>query len=75
MAACRHHLVVAGQVDRIGAHDWYMEGAQWLLIRQRSDGAWAGHYGENVDTCFALLFLKRAYISTPYIETGGNKKK
>lgn len=68
-------MCMAGKVDRIGAHDWYMEGAQWLLIRQRSDGAWAGNYGENVDTCFALLFLKRAYISTPYIETGGGKKK
>lgn len=68
-------MCMAGKIDRIGTHDWYMEGAQWLLIRQRTDGTWSGNYGHTVDTCFALLFLKRAYISTPYIETGDPKKK
>lgn len=42
----------------IGKHDWYREGAAQLLERQGEDGSWNG----DVDTCFALMFLKR---STP----------
>jgi hypothetical protein len=68
---------MAGRIDRIGERDWYVEGATWLLVRQRPDGSWVGNYGATVDTCLALLFLKRAYIATPYIETegGGGRKK
>jgi hypothetical protein len=42
----------------IGDHDWYHEGAAQLLQRQDEDGSWGG----EVDTSFALMFLKR---STP----------
>lgn len=68
---------MAGRIDRIGEHDWYVEGATWLLVRQKPDGLWVGNYGATVDTCLALLFLKRAYIATPYIETesGGRPKR
>jgi len=38
----------------IGKTDWFMEGAQFLLRKQRSDGSWAKN---PVDTSFALLFL------------------
>jgi hypothetical protein len=32
-----------------------------LLVSQRPDGSWAGEYADSgCDTCFALLFLKRA---------------
>ena len=41
----------------------------------KTSGLWSGQYGEDVDTCFALLFLKRAFIATPYIETGEKPKK
>jgi hypothetical protein len=42
---------------RFGRHDWYAEGAWYLLKQQAQDGSW----GKNaVDTCFAILFLKRA---------------
>jgi hypothetical protein len=34
-----------------------------------------GGHGETVDTCLALLFLKRAFIATPYIESGDARKK
>jgi len=44
-------------LDRIGEHDWYAEGAQWLVRSQGSDGDWQG---SAVDTCFGLLFLERA---------------
>jgi hypothetical protein len=68
-------MCMAGKIERVGEHDWYQEGAAWLLPRQKNSGAWSGGHGETVDTCFALLFLKRAFIATPYIETGEGKKK
>jgi hypothetical protein len=36
-----------------GDHDWYAEGAEYLVRHQKGDGSW----GQLVDTCFALLFL------------------
>jgi len=52
----------------IGSHDWYREGANYLLGAQSAEGSWrAGNAmrgGEDAqavwDTCFAILFLKRA---------------
>ncbi|MCK6480645.1 MAG: terpene cyclase/mutase family protein [Planctomycetes bacterium] len=60
----------------LGRHDWYLEGATFLLDGQRDDGSWLGQAALDavpwkgagpdpstanfLDTCFALLFLKRA---------------
>jgi len=44
-------------LELIGEHDWYTEGATWLVQRQAPDGRWEGN---QPDTCFALLFLNRA---------------
>jgi hypothetical protein len=53
----------------MGEHDWYREGAEYLLNQQDDKGAWPGAdasdphaFGETqlIRTCFALLFLKRA---------------
>lgn len=66
-------MCMAAKMDRIGEHDWYGEGAAWLLGHQTPEGTWQGTYGESANTCLALLFLKRAFIRTPYIETGGAK--
>ncbi|MEZ6015074.1 MAG: hypothetical protein R3F49_08175 [Planctomycetota bacterium] len=46
-------------VSLVGAHDWYAEGATWLLGAQNDDGAWE-HGSDLADTCFAVLFLERA---------------
>src|SRR5262245_62024701 len=46
--------------DRVGEHDWYAEGARELVATQRDDGSW----GEPANTCFALLFLRRATFTT-----------
>ena len=46
-------------VERIGGHDWYREGAEYIVARQGGNGAWSGTF-ERVPTLFALLFLRRA---------------
>jgi hypothetical protein len=55
--------------DLIGAHDWYDEGGAYLLDHQQENGAWKGEKGNEVfDTCFAILFLRRA--TKPFTPTG-----
>jgi hypothetical protein len=43
--------------ETIGTHEWYPEGAKVLIESQKADGSWGDG---TVDTCFAILFLKRA---------------
>jgi len=44
---------------KIGAHDWYEAGARFLVNAQDEGGSW--NNGTDLsDTCFALLFLRRA---------------
>jgi len=51
-------------VDRVGNHDWYAEGADYLLKHQDKDGSWNAHWHATIstiaDTSFALLFLSRS---------------
>lgn len=62
-------------LTRVGDHDWYAEGAEWLIERQAADGSWMGRH---VETCFAILFLQRAtsrgakrlVISGPAVQQG-----
>jgi len=64
-AAAHHYYYLYGleragilyDVTRFGQHDWYAEGARLLLQQQQPSGAWNGG---SLDTCFAILFLKRA---------------
>ncbi|MCE9596149.1 MAG: hypothetical protein K8S98_18320 [Planctomycetes bacterium] len=61
-------------LDRLGSHAWYVEGARFLLAKQNADGDWSTPYGGMVrsgetDTCYALLFLRRATAHRPV--TGG----
>jgi hypothetical protein len=56
-------------VKRVGERDWYFDGATELLARQAKDGSWNEGGGENItETCFALLFLKRA--TAPITQSG-----
>jgi hypothetical protein len=56
-------VAVALDLKTIGKKDWYAWGAEILLKNQQADGSWQGTYGEcGADTCFALLFLKRANL-------------
>ncbi len=45
-------------------NDWYRWGAELILRNQQEDGSWQGEFHEGgCDTCFALLFLKRADLA------------
>jgi Prenyltransferase and squalene oxidase repeat len=56
---------VALNLDTIGKKDWYAWGSEFILSNQEADGSWQGDYGAGgVDTCFALLFLKRANLAS-----------
>jgi hypothetical protein len=55
---------VAYGLEKIGGKDWYTWGAAILLANQEVDGSWQGAYGQGgPDTCFALLFLRRANLA------------
>jgi hypothetical protein len=60
-------MAVLYNLKTLGDKDWYLWGAEILLANQRFDGAWAeGKYTGShpvTDTCFALLFLKRADLA------------
>ncbi|HEV3027745.1 MAG TPA: hypothetical protein VG457_09245 [Planctomycetota bacterium] len=47
----------------LGGHRWYSEGAEHILRTQKPDGSWSAGGPEansTWETCFAILFLKRA---------------
>ena len=61
------------QTEFFGSHPWYPEGAKLICSQQKPDGHWdsnsspahpAANQEGNIlaDTCFALLFLKRATL-------------
>jgi len=68
-----HWFVAAGRagallgLERFGPREWYAEGADALLAAQQPDGAWRLEEGEFMarerrdvlDTCLAILFLRR----------------
>ena len=47
------------ELDEIGGHTWYLEGARRLVIDQLETGEWPARDPESA-SCFALLFLQRA---------------
>ncbi len=57
-------VAMALDLKTIGGKDWYGWGADVLLSNQAPDGSWQHDYGPTVDTCFALLFLKRANLAS-----------
>jgi hypothetical protein len=78
---------------RFGEHDWYNQGAKFIIKEQKPEGYWEGTPRraptpkpgqppqpppppEYIDTCFALLFLKRATVPVisipPELYTGGD---
>jgi hypothetical protein len=61
-------------VESFGGNNWYWKGVPVLLQNQNGDGSWGKRENkeENTwDTCFAILFLKKA---TKGVATGGGKR-
>ncbi|MFN4261032.1 MAG: HEAT repeat domain-containing protein [Gemmataceae bacterium] len=56
-------VAVAYSLDTIGKKDWYAWGADILVRGQNLDGTWDGEYGPDIDTPFALLFLRRVNLA------------
>ena len=73
-------MVIAGK-RYVGPHDWWMDGAELLLDAQAKDGTWGlakdPPFGVGnsplVETCFAILFLRRATLRprAPLLEVQG----
>lgn len=57
--AVQRYGELSGQTH-LGEHDWYREGAEFLVASQAEDGGWGTR---SEDTCFALLFLRRTTFS------------
>ena len=60
--------ILAGTA-RVGSHDWYQEGARYLLAQQKHNGSWvsASDWHPEWATSFAILFLKRATRPLPEV--------
>jgi hypothetical protein len=70
-------VAVALNLSTVNKKDWYGWGSDVLLSTQQPNGLWQGEYAEGgVDTCFALLFLKKANFAddlsklTGHVEDG-----
>ena len=51
--------------EKFGRRAWYDEGAEYLVKKQHDNGSW----GDPKNTCFAILFLRRA--TRPLVATPG----
>jgi hypothetical protein len=60
-------VAVIYNLSRLGGKDWYGWGAEMLVANQTDKGNWQNgkypHSTPTIDTCFALLFLKRANLA------------
>jgi hypothetical protein len=56
-------MAVVYNLPTIAGKDWYAWGSAILVAAQNEDGSWSDAFPGVVDTCFALLFLKRANIA------------
>jgi hypothetical protein len=66
-------------VEQIGSNYWFTKGVSALVDAQREDGSWrAKGTDPTADTCFAILFLRRAtraLIDVPTPGAGSVPKK
>ncbi|MFH1230717.1 MAG: prenyltransferase/squalene oxidase repeat-containing protein [Planctomycetota bacterium] len=62
-------------IEKIGDCNWYQSGAVYLVKNQQKDGFWNQGADDRfsemmIDTCFAILFLKRATPTLKRVTTG-----
>ena len=48
----------------IGRVDWYAKGRDFIVSTQRTDGAWNGDHGVEMNTVWAMLFLTKSTAKT-----------
>lgn len=46
----------------IGGKDWYAWASEVIVANQQADGSWVDNFPVQIDTCFALLVLKRVNV-------------
>ena len=58
-------LCMVCDLKTVAGRDWYPWGANLLVANQNDDGSWPteGICGPRVDTCLAVLFLKRVNVA------------
>lgn len=61
-------LGILAEQEKFGNNDWYLDGAKFLIEKQSQEGDWNNNFA---DTCFALLFLKRATKPLKIVTSGG----
>ena len=57
---CLERVAALLDVDKLGNHDWYDEGADELLLRQSADGSWNDQCTNIPSTALSLMFLSKA---------------
>ncbi len=69
---------IYAETETLGGHVWYRDGANAYLRTQNPDGSWGKDtdwFNTTWDTCFAVLFLRRAARPLVATEGGGKLKK
>jgi hypothetical protein len=56
-------VAVIYDLERIGGRDWYRWAAGVLVEAQTEDGSWRERFAGPIDTCFALLVLRRTNLT------------
>lgn len=68
-------VAVAYSLKTIGNKDWYGWGSEILVNTQQPNGSWQSNKNDGVNTCFALLFLRRANLAEDLSATLRGKVK
>jgi hypothetical protein len=59
-------------VEQIGGNYWFAKGTLALVDAQKEDGSWRSKTGDpTADTCFAILFLRKATRALSDVPTPG----
>ncbi len=69
---------IYANTEKLAEHVWYRDGANAYLKGQNADGSWGKDtdwFNTTWDTCFAILFLRRAARPLVATEGGGKLKK
>ncbi len=75
---CLERMAALRNLQRIGNHDWYTEGASHLMNTQQQDGSWNRKNASMTtvaSTSFAILFLSRStgkLVGIPQPDDVGN---